>query len=62
MLFRSLPGFSLADCDELFGDAVDRTATWRDSDDLSSLAGQPVRLQFELRDADLFSFQFQPGK
>jgi hypothetical protein len=59
---QPLPGFGLADCDELFGDTVDRTVTWRDSADLSSLTGQSVRLQFELKDADLFSFQFQPGK
>jgi hypothetical protein len=59
---QPLPGFGLADCDELFGDTVDRTVTWRDSADLSALAGRTIRLQFELKDADLYSFQFQPAQ
>jgi hypothetical protein len=53
-----LPGFSLADCDELFGDTLDRTVTWRGQSDTSSLAGQPVRLRFQLRDAAVYAFQF----
>ena len=57
-----LPGFDLADCDELFGDTVDRTVTWRDSADLSVFAGKPIRLRFELKDADLYSFRFQPAR
>ena len=55
----ALPGFSLSDCDELFGDTLDRAVSWNGRTDVSSLAGQPVRLRFELRDADLYSFQFQ---
>ncbi|REJ81446.1 MAG: hypothetical protein DWQ34_14615 [Planctomycetota bacterium] len=54
-----LPEFTLDDCDELFGDTLDRTVTWQDRRDVSSLAGTPVRLRFVLQDADLFSFQFQ---
>ncbi len=59
---QALPGFGLADCDELFGDTVDRTVTWRDSADLAALAGRTIRLQFSLKDADLYSFQFQPSQ
>jgi len=55
---KPLPGFDLTDCDELFGDTVDRTVTWHDAADLSALAGRPIRLRFALQDADLFSFQF----
>ena len=53
-----LPGFSLADCDEHFGDSLDRTITWQGKSDVSSLAGKPVRMGFLLRDADVYSFQF----
>ena len=53
-----IPGFSLADADELFGDTVDQTAAWKNSTDVSRLAGQEVRLHFILQDGDLFSFQF----
>lgn len=56
---RPLPGFSLAECDELFGDTVNRTITWRDKDDVSALAGRPIRLRMVLSDADLYSLKFQ---
>ena len=55
---QPIPGFSLADADELFGDSIDQKAAWRNSTDVSRLAGQDVRLHFVLRDGDLFSYQF----
>jgi hypothetical protein len=51
-------GFRLEDCLPHFGDSVDRIVTWQNGADVSSLAGKPVRLRFELRDADLYAFQF----
>ena len=54
---QALPGFSLADCEEVFGDELARTVSWGDGE-LGKLAGRPVRLRFALRDADLFSFRF----
>jgi len=55
---RPLPGFALSNCEEIFGDSLDRTVTWKGSSDLSSLHGKPVRLRVLMSDADLFSFQF----
>jgi hypothetical protein len=56
---KPLDGFSLADCPELFGDTIARTVVWKDdSKDVSSLAGKPVRLLFEVKDADIYSFRF----
>jgi hypothetical protein len=55
---KPIPGFSLTDADELYGDSCDQSAAWRDSTDVSRLAEKVVRLHFVLRDADLFSFQF----
>jgi hypothetical protein len=55
-----IPGFALADADELFGDTVDQTAAWRGVADVSRLAGQVVRLRFVLHDGDLFAYQFNP--
>jgi hypothetical protein len=52
-------GFSLAACNELFGDSLDRTVTWKGRPNLGALAGKPVRLRLVLRDADLFSLQFR---
>lgn len=54
-----IPGFSIDDCPPVFGDSVDRIVEWKSGKDVSALAGKPVRLQFFLRDADLFSFQFR---
>ena len=55
---QPLEGFSLADSPEHFGDSIDRTVVWKSGTDVSSLAGQAVRLRFVLRDADLYSLQF----
>lgn len=55
---KPLPGFSLADCDETFGDSLDRSVTWKGKSDVASLAGKPVRLRFQLNDAEVYSFQF----
>ena len=55
---KALPGFALQDCDELFGDTVDRTVTWQSESDLSALIGDVVRMRFVLHDADLFALQF----
>jgi hypothetical protein len=56
---KPLDGYSLADCPEIFGDTIARTVVWKDdSKDVSLLAGKSVRLLFELKDADIYSFRF----
>jgi hypothetical protein len=55
---RSLPGFSLADCHEIYGDNLERAVSWKANPDLSTLAGKPVRLRFALRECDVYSFRF----
>lgn len=54
-----IPGFALADCDEVFGDSLDYVVRWRGKNDVGAAAGRPVRLRFEIHDADVFSLQFQ---
>ncbi len=56
---KPLPGFSLDHCEEMFGDSLDRTVQWTPKANLSPLIGQPVRVRFVLRDANLYSFQFR---
>lgn len=53
-----IPGFTLAECPDLFGDAIERPVTWQENHTVRQLAGQPVRLRFVLKDADLYAFQF----
>jgi hypothetical protein len=56
---RPLPGFAFDDCEELFGDTIDRTVTWRNGRTVAALAGQPVRVRVVLSDADLYSLRFE---
>lgn len=56
---RPLPGYALADCDDVFGDAIERAVTWGGSTDVSPLAGQPVRIRFVLKDADVWAMRFR---
>lgn len=52
-----VPGFGLADADELFGDSVEQVVSWAGRTDVSSLK-QAVRLRIVVSDADVFSYQF----
>jgi hypothetical protein len=56
---KPLPGFALHDCLTTVGNEVDRVVSWQSGSDVSALANRPVRLRFELVDADLFSLRFQ---
>ena len=57
---QPIPGFSLADCNEIFGDKIDGVVRWKSGEDLSGWSGKPVRLRVQLRDAEVFAFRF-PG-
>lgn len=53
-----LAGYTREDADEIVGDEIARTVTWKGNSDLAKLAGTIVRLRFVMKDADVFSFQF----
>ena len=55
-----LEGFTASESNLLIGDDIQRTVTWNSDASLAELAGQPLRLRFIMRDADLFAFQFCP--
>lgn len=54
-----IPGFSLSDCPEIIGDKVEQVVNWTEGSDVSRLEGQPVRLRFVMKDADLYSIRFR---
>ena len=55
----AIKGYSLADCHLIHtANQIKRVVQWNGSSDLSSLAGQVVKLRFTLRNADLYSFTF----
>lgn len=56
---KPIPGFALDDCREQIGNEIDRIVAWKGGNDVSSRAGQPVRLRFAMKDADLYALQFQ---
>ncbi len=56
---QPIDGFELENCPEIYGDTVNHIVAWKSGQDLSRLKGSPVRLRLRLRDADLYSFQFQ---
>ena len=55
-----IPGFTLADCPEIYGDAIEEVVKWKGGSDVSALGGQVVRLRFVLEDADLYAIRFRP--
>ena len=56
---RSIKGFALSDCPDVFGDTIERAVSWKGGPDVGNLAGKPVRLRFVMKDADLYSLRFQ---
>lgn len=54
-----VPGFTLADADVITATAVSHPVSWQGSTDVSSLAGQPIRLRISFKNAKLYAFQFQ---
>ena len=56
----AIPGYTLDDCSDIFGDRLERVVAWRHGADVSKLAGKPVRLRFVMKDADLYSIRYRP--
>ena len=54
-----LPGFTLADCDDIYGDHTERPVAWHGRTELKEFADRPVRLRFVMKDADLYSLRFR---
>jgi len=58
---KPLPGFDYSDCQPFTGDSVAHEVKWggKSADELK---GQVIRLEFQLKDADLYTFRAAPGK
>ena len=54
-----IPGFSVDDCIYINGDFIGTELEWLDKgEDVSELAGKPVRLHFRMRGCRLYAMQF----
>ena len=56
---RVVSQHSLADCKPIIGDTIEGIVSWQNDRNLSGLSGKPIRLRFELNDADLYSLRFR---
>jgi len=55
---KPIPGFTLDDCDLIYGDSLDRRVSWKGNTSVAALVGQPVALRMVLREADVYSLIF----
>lgn len=55
---KPIPGFELADCEEIGGNFIDQRVYWKGKSDLSSLAGKPIRFHLQMKRGKLYAFQF----
>ena len=53
---KIIPGFDYDDCRTFHGDEVSHEITWKEKS-IRSLKGQVIRLEFYLRNADLYTFR-----
>lgn len=54
--------FTADNCEPITADKTLQQVTWKGSDDLSILAGRPVRFRFHLKNGSLYSFWVSPDK
>lgn len=56
---KPIPGFGMDDCSVIYGDEIERVVRWNSGSSVLELAGKPIRLAFEMLDADLYSIEFR---
>jgi len=56
---KVMEGFTLADAEEIYGDEIEHIVSWSGGSDLSKFAGEPIRLHFAMKDADLNAIHFR---
>ena len=55
---KPIPGYTLAESHEIFGDALEHPVEWKSTSSVSRLSGTPIRLRFVVREADLYALKF----
>ncbi len=56
---EAVPGFSLPECTAIVGDRIEQVVRWKAGSSLAEIAGEPIRIRFRMRDADLYSIRFR---
>ena len=55
-----IPGFGIENCEAIIGNEINKNVSWENDKDLSFVNGKAIRLRIVMKDADLFSFKFEP--
>jgi hypothetical protein len=56
---KTIPGFSSENCIPLIGNEISRQVEWKTGSSLEQLNSTPLKIRFTLKDADLYSFNFE---
>ena len=56
---KPVSGYTLKECDEVFGDQIERAVSWQGETNVGRLGAAPIRLRVVLSDADLYSIRFR---
>ena len=54
-----VPGFAMADANEIHDDSVEHEVRWKAGPDVTRLQHRPIRLRFRMRHAELYAFRFR---
>ncbi|MEM3465716.1 MAG: hypothetical protein QXU11_06190 [Thermoproteota archaeon] len=52
-----IPGFTMEECEELYGDEIEGEVCWKSGSDISRLSGSVVHLHLRMRDADVYALK-----
>ena len=56
--YKPLPGYSVDDCNEFWGDEIEGSVTWKEKPTLDIANDKPIRLRFVMSDADIYALRF----
>lgn len=56
---KVIPGFDFNDCNDIKGDFINKTVTWKSGKGVKVLQGKAVRLKFQMQNAKLYAFEFK---
>lgn len=53
-----IAGHTLSECEEIFGDEIERVVRWEAGSSMSRPNGKPIRVRLAMKDADLYAMRF----
>ncbi len=53
-----ISGYTLDECDLIYGDSIDRRVSWKGNKSVEALIGKPILVRMVMREADVYSMVF----